>query len=75
MIYQFLLTQKKSFLMQKEMESVSWNDRPSTIDSTLKACDHDMYPNFHVLLIICATFPVTSCKCEQLGMSLLIFVT
>ena len=26
-----------------------------------------MYPNFHVLLIICATFPVTSCECEQPG--------
>ena len=43
------------------------NDRPSTIASSLKACDYGMYPNLHVLLRICATIPVTSCECEQLG--------
>ena len=44
---------------------MSKNDRPSTIASSLKVCDHDTYPNLHVLLRICATIPVTSCECEQ----------
>ena len=46
---------------------MSKNDRPSTIASSLKACDHDTYPNLHVLLRICATIPVTSCECERSG--------
>ena len=40
---------------------------PPTIASTLKAWDHDMYPNLYVLLRICTTIPVTSCKCEWSG--------
>ena len=41
------------------------NDRPSTIASSLKACDRDIYRSLHVLLRICATIPVTSCECER----------
>ena len=46
---------------------MSKSDRPSTIASSVKTCDHDMYPNLHVLLKICATIPVTSCECERSG--------
>ena len=55
------------FRWKRRWESVSKNDRPSTITSSLKACDHDMYPNLHVLLRICATILVTSCECERSG--------
>ena len=46
---------------------VETNDRPSTVFSSLKACDYDMYSNLHVLRRICATIPITSCECERLG--------
>ena len=55
------------FRWKRRWESVSKNDRPSAIASSLKACDHDMYLDFHVLIRICATIPVTSYECEQSG--------
>ena len=55
------------FRWKRRWESVSKNDRPSVIASSLKACDHDMYLDFHVLIRICATIPVTSYECEQSG--------
>ena len=55
------------FLWKRRWESVSKNDCPSAISSSLKACDHDMYPNLHVLLRICTAIPVTSCECERSG--------
>ena len=59
--------EEQFFQWKKRWESVSKNDRPLTIASSLKACDHDMYPNLHMLLRICATIPVTSCECEWSG--------
>ena len=59
--------EEEFFRWKRRWESVSKNDCPSTIASSLKACDHDMYPNLHVLLRICATIPVTSCECERSG--------
>ena len=46
---------------------MSKNDRSSINVSSLKACNHNMYPNLHVLLRICATIPVTSCERERSG--------
>ena len=59
--------EEEFFWWKRRWEFVSKNDRPSTIASSLKACDHDMYPNLHMLLRICATIPVTSCECERSG--------
>ena len=59
--------EEKNFGWKRRSESVSKNDRPSIIASSLKACDHDMYPNLHMLLRICATIPVTSCECKRTG--------
>ena len=59
--------EEQFFQWKKRWESVSKNDCPLTIASSLKACDHDMYPNLHMLLRICATIPVTSCECEWSG--------
>ena len=59
--------EEEFFRWKRRWESVSKNDCPSTIASSLKACDHDMYPNLHMLLRICATIPVTSCECERSG--------
>ena len=55
------------FQWKRRWESVSKNERPSVIASPLKACDHDMYLEFHVLLRICATVPVTSYQSKQSG--------
>ena len=60
-------TMEEFFRWKRRSSSVSKNDRPSTIAAALKSCDCDMYPNLHVLLRICATIPVTSCKCERSG--------
>ena len=60
-------TMEEFFRWKRRSSSVSKNDRPSTTAAALKACDCDMYPNLHVLLRICATIPVTSCKCERSG--------
>ena len=59
--------EEEFFLWKRRWEFVSKNDHPSTTASFLKACHHDMYPNLHVLLRICATIPVTSCECERSG--------
>ena len=59
--------EEKFFRLKERWESVSKNDRPSTIALSPKACDHDIYLSLHVLLRICATIPVTSCKCKQQG--------
>ena len=59
--------EEEFFRWKRRWESLSKNDCPSTIASSLKSCDHDMYPNLHVLLRICATIPVTSCECERSG--------
>ena len=60
-------TKEEFFRWKRRWESVSKNDCPSTIVSSLKVCDHDMYPNLNVLLRICASVPGTSCKCERSG--------
>ena len=59
--------EEEFFRWKRRSESVSKNDCPSTIASSLKACDHEMYPNLYVLLRIYATIPVTSCECERSG--------
>ena len=44
---------------------MSKND--STNDSSLKACDHDIYLNQYILLKISATIQVTSWECKRSG--------
>lgn len=40
-------------------------DIPSTIESSLKACDMDMYPNIHMMLKLICTLPITTAECER----------
>ena len=54
---------------------MSDNDLLSTIASSVKACNHGLYQNLYVLLIICSTIPVTLCKCERLGSVLKLLCT
>ena len=55
------------FQWKRRWETVSKSDCSSTITSSLKACNHVMYLNLHVLLRICDTIPITSCKFERSG--------
>ena len=50
---------RKIFLKKRRWKSLSKSDRPSTSDSSLNACDHDMYPNLKVLLRICSAILIT----------------
>ena len=45
-------------------------DCPSTLKSTLLACDKDYYPNIHTFLRIACTLPVTSCENERANSTL-----
>ena len=56
-------TEETFFRWKRRRESVSKNDRPSVIASSLKACDHEMHLDFDVLLRICAAIPLTSYQC------------
>ena len=38
---------------------------PSNLESALKECDEEYYPNIHALLHIACTLPVTSCENER----------
>ena len=44
--------EEEFFRCKRRWESVSKNDRPPTIASSLKACDHHMYSKLQVLLRI-----------------------
>ena len=57
--------EEEFFWWKGRWESVSKNDRPSTIASSPRGCDHDIYPNLHVLLRNCATIPVILCESER----------
>ena len=37
----------------------------NTPEKVLKNMEKDLYPNIHVLLVLAATVPVTSCECER----------
>ena len=41
------------------------SNRPSTLESALKCCDPDCFPNLNTLLRIGCTLPVTSCENER----------
>ena len=41
------------------------DDCPFTLQSALKECDKEYYPNIHALLRIACTLPVTSCENER----------
>ena len=40
-------------------------DRPQTLQHTIKSCDPVIFPNIHTLLKLSCTLPVASCACEH----------
>ena len=44
--------------------------RPETLQTALKACDKDFFPNIYVFLRIGCTLPVTSCENERANSTL-----
>lgn len=40
-------------------------EKPETLQATIKICDKDLYPNIFKILKICCTWPVTTCECER----------
>ena len=40
-------------------------EKLNTREKALKSMEKDLYPNIHVLLLLAATIPVTSCECER----------
>ena len=64
------LMERELVYVRSKYNSMPPEERPSTAAEALKDTDAHLAPNYHTLLRICCTLPVTSCECERSGSAL-----